>query len=72
MAAPEVEALARELAGKAVVLKVDSDANGALSARYGVQSIPNFIVFRNGQPVFQRAGVASRSEMRKWIEQAAA
>ncbi|HYL36799.1 MAG TPA: thioredoxin [Bryobacteraceae bacterium] len=72
IAAPEVEALARELAGRAVVLKVDTEANPELAARFGVQSIPNFIVFRNGRPVFQRAGVAPRAEMRRWVEQAAA
>jgi thioredoxin 2 len=67
MAAPEVQRLAREAAGQALVLKVDTEANPRLAARFGVQSIPNFIVFRNRQPVFQRAGVASHSEMRRWL-----
>jgi thioredoxin-like negative regulator of GroEL len=35
-----------------------------------VQSIPNFIVFQNGRPVMQRAGLAPKTEMRKWIEDA--
>jgi thioredoxin 2 len=68
MAAPEVQQLAREMAGRAIVLKVDTDANPELSARYRIQSIPNFVVFRAGQPTFQRAGVASRAEMRRWLE----
>jgi thioredoxin 2 len=68
MAAPEVQALAREMSGKALVVKVDTEAFPRLAARFGVQSIPNFIVFRNGEPVFQRAGVAPRSEMRRWLE----
>ena len=72
MAAPEVAALARDLAGKAIVLKVDTERNPSLAARYRIQSIPNFIVFRNGRPAFQRAGLAPRAEMRRWIEQAAA
>ena len=72
MAAPEVEALAREMAGKVVVLKVDTEENPQLSARYGIQGIPYFMVFRDGRPVFQRAGVAPRSEMRRWVEQRAA
>lgn len=67
MAAPEVSALARELAGKALVLKVDTEANPGLAARYRVQSIPNFIVFREGRIVLQRAGVVPRTEMRRWL-----
>jgi thioredoxin 2 len=69
MAAPEVHALAREMAGRALVLKVDTEAHPGLAARYGVQSIPNFVLFRKGRVVFQRSGVASRSEMRRWLEQ---
>ena len=72
MAAPEVEALARELAGRAVILKVDTEAEPALADRYAIRSIPNFIVFQDGRPVFQRSGLAPRAEMRRWIEQAAA
>jgi thioredoxin 2 len=68
MAAPEVHSLAKEMTGKALVLKVDTEAHPGLAARYGVQSIPNFMVFGNGQPVFQRAGVAPRAEMRRWLE----
>jgi thioredoxin 2 len=56
MAAPDVRELAREMSGEALVLKVDTDANPSLAARYGVQSIPNFVVFQGGQPVFQRRG----------------
>ncbi len=70
MAAPEVKKLAAEMAGRALVLKVDTDAERALGARYGVQSIPNFKVFAGGKVVFDRSGVAPASEMRRWIEQA--
>jgi thioredoxin 2 len=70
MAAPEVAALAEEVAGRAVVLKVDTERNPDLASRYRVQSIPNFIVFQNGRPLMQRAGLAPKTEMRKWIEDA--
>lgn len=72
MAAPEVEALARELAGKAVVLKVDTERNPDLANRFQIHSIPNFMIFQAGRPVFQRAGAASRSEMRQWLANLAA
>jgi thioredoxin 2 len=71
MAAPEVAALAREMAGRAVVLKVDTESNPELANRYRIQSIPNFVVLYKGKVVSQRAGVAPRAEMRRWLEVAA-
>ena len=37
------------------------------AARFQVQSIPYFVVFRNGQPALQRAGFTGRAEMRRWL-----
>jgi thioredoxin 2 len=72
MAAPEVAALAQETSGRAIVLKVDTEQHPDLAARYRVQSIPNFVVLHSGRTVLQRAGLAPRDEMRRWIDQAAA
>ncbi len=72
MAAPEVQALAREMAGKALVLKVDTEAQPELAARFRVQSIPNFVVIRDGQMVFQQPGLVRRDQMRQWLEMAVA
>lgn len=69
MVAPEVKALAAEMAGKAIVLKVDSDRNPGLSLRYQVQSIPNLLVFREGKLVRQQPGAVGRSVMRGWLEE---
>ena len=70
MAAPEVAALAQEMAGSAIVLKVDTEAHPELAAKFQVQGIPNFVVLRNGRVVMQRAGVAPRAEMRRWLQSA--
>jgi thioredoxin 2 len=69
-AAPEVKALAHEMAGRAVVLKVDTERFPELAGRYRVQGIPNFLVIRNGRVVMQRAGVTPRTEMKRWLEAA--
>jgi thioredoxin 2 len=66
-AAPEVRELAREMAGKGLILKVDTDKHPSLAAQFGIQAIPAFVFFRNGRVVFQRAGVTPRSEMRRWF-----
>jgi len=71
MAAPEVAALAQEMAGRALVLKVDTEREPALAQRYRVQGIPNFVVLRDGRVVFEQAGVTPRREMRRWLEAAA-
>lgn len=69
MAAPEVAALAKEMASQLIVLKVDTEQEQSLAAQYRIQSIPNFMVFRKGKPVQQRAGLMPRAQMRSWIEQ---
>jgi thioredoxin 2 len=46
--APEVSKLAAARAGTAIVVKVDTDAQPELSARFGIRSIPTLVVFRDG------------------------
>ncbi len=72
MAAPAVAAVAEELAGRALVVKVDTEAHPALAARFNVRGIPNFLVLRHGRVVQQRAGLASAVEMRQWLVDALA
>lgn len=69
-AAPEVARLAREVAGRAVVMKVDTEAHPDLAARFGVNAIPNFVVLRGGRVATQRAGFAGREQMKEWLAQA--
>ena len=71
-AAPEVLAVAREMAGRAIVLKVDTEAQPELASRFRIQSIPNFAVFRRGEVLFQQPGLVDRNQMRAWLERAAA
>lgn len=64
--APEVKKAATNLAGRAIVLKVDTDVLGDLAQRYQVQSIPNFAVFSGGRLVRQRAGAIDHRQLEKW------
>ena len=70
-AAPHVEQVARDLAGRAVVLKVDTDKFPELAARYKVQGIPNFAVFARGELQFQQAGVVDANTMKSWLARVA-
>ncbi len=64
--APEVRKAAHNLAGKALVLKVDTEALPDISQRYQVQSIPNFALFSGGRLVRQRAGATDHRQLEKW------
>jgi thioredoxin 2 len=63
--APEVKKAAGNLAGKAIVLKVDTDALDELAQRYHIQSIPNFVVFSGGRLVHQQAGAVDHRQLEK-------
>ena len=67
MAAPEVAKTAEAMAGRAVVLKVDTEKYPELAQRYRVQGIPNFIVLKGGKLVQQQAGVVPSATMQGWL-----
>jgi thioredoxin 2 len=69
-AAPAVKSVARDMKGRAIVLKVDTDAHGEVAARYGVRGIPNFLVLKDGRAVMQQAGLVDDRTMRGWLERA--
>ncbi|HEX4029075.1 MAG TPA: thioredoxin domain-containing protein [Terracidiphilus sp.] len=71
MAAPNVQQVARDLAGRAVVLKVDTEQFPQLAARFHVQGIPNFAVFARGELQFQQAGLVDADTMKGWLLRAA-
>ena len=64
--APEVKKAAHNLAGRAIVLKVDTDALDDLARRYQVSSIPSFAVFRGGRLVRQRAGAVDARQLERF------
>ena len=69
-AAPHVKKVASELAGRAVVLKVDTEKHPTLASRFDVRGIPNFVVLRGGQVAAQRAGLMGADELKRWVESA--
>jgi thioredoxin 1 len=61
MVGPIIEQISDEYQGKAVVGKVDVDANQECAAKYGVRNIPTVLVFQNGEVVGRQVGVAPKS-----------
>ena len=72
IAAPEVARTAAEMAGRALVVKVDTERHPELAAEFGVQGIPNFVVLKDGRAVFQQAGLAPGASMTEWLTRAGA
>ena len=72
VAAPDVAKTARSMSGRAIVLKVDTDAHPDLAQRFRVMGIPNFVVMKGGEVVLQQAGLVRQSEMEGWLRQAGA
>jgi len=70
MSAPEVALTAAEMAGRAVVVKVDTERYSELAARFNVRGIPNFVVFYGGRLVTQQAGLVDHTQMENWLRAA--
>lgn len=68
MVAPEVEKLAERTAGRALVLKVDTESNPELSARYGIKSIPTIMIFQAGKEITRTAGVQPAAGLEQLLE----
>lgn len=60
MVGPVIEEISKDYDGKAVVGKVDVDANQEFAAKYGVRNIPTVLVFQNGEVVGRQVGVAPK------------
>lgn len=70
MIAPALEEISEELADKVEIAKVDIMENTEVSSRFGVQSIPLMLLFKNGEVVAQKLGAAPKSQLKAWIESA--
>jgi len=69
-AAPEVARAAAEMAGKAVVVKVDTERYPELATRFNIRGIPNFVVLYGGRPVVQQAGLVDHTQLESWLKSA--
>ena len=71
MAGPEVAKAAANLAGKAVVLKVNTEEHPVLASRFGVRSIPNFALFKDGALRWQQPGLLGHRQLEQLAMEAA-
>ena len=70
--APELEKAAHHLSGKAVVVKVNTEALGELGERFRIRSIPTLAVFRDGAEVNRSSGARPAADIEAFVAQSAA
>ena len=66
MMAPHFEAAARELEPAFRLAKVDTEAQPALGARFGIRSIPTLALFRGGRELARQAGAMGTTDIVRW------
>jgi putative thioredoxin len=69
MLGPVIEAEVAKREGKLELAKIDVEAEQALAAQYGVQSIPTVVVFRDGNPVTGFVGAHPAAAIGRFLEE---
>ena len=67
MMAPAYEQAAQNIAPGIHLAKLDTDAEQAIAARFGIRSIPTLMAFREGREVARQAGALNLSQLMQWI-----
>ncbi|MEM2934940.1 MAG: thioredoxin [Candidatus Thermoplasmatota archaeon] len=65
---PIFEEIAKEMQGKVIFGKVNTDENEKLCERFGIMSIPTLLIFKNGEIVDRNIGAMPADMLKEWIE----
>ncbi len=68
MLAPVFEEVSEQFADKAVFVKVDVDENESAAAKYGISSIPNVILFKDGKPAVSNLGFVPAAALEEFVK----
>lgn len=68
MIAPVLEELSMEYEGEINIVKVNVDKEGDLAGEYGVMSIPNLVLFKDGKVVKQVVGYQPKASIKALID----
>ncbi|MBW6484046.1 MAG: thioredoxin [Vicingaceae bacterium] len=66
---PIIDDVAKQVQGKARVLKIDVDKNPTTAASYQVQGVPTLILFKNGKQLWKQSGVVDAQKLIQLINQ---
>jgi thioredoxin 1 len=65
---PIIQEVAREVKGKARVIKVNIDKSQEASMRFNISAVPTFMIFKNGQSVWRHSGMIDKASLIRTIE----
>ncbi len=66
--APALEEVAKEMAGRVKIAKIDVDANPDITTRYQIQAMPTLIIFKDGEIAGRHTGaLVQKSKLEAWI-----
>lgn len=65
--APHFEAAAEDLAGQALLAKVDTEAEPALAERFGIRSIPTLVLLHQGVERTRISGALDKVQIIQWL-----
>ena len=68
MLAPVFEDVSDKFEGKAEFVKIDVDENEDAAVKYGITSIPNIIIFKNGKPAANNLGFVPENALTALFE----
>jgi thioredoxin len=63
---PVLEEIAAQQQGVEIV-KFNAHNDPEFAARYRVSSVPNLVLFKNGEPIGQRIGLTAKSDLLNWL-----
>ena len=69
MVSPALEQVAKDLAGRIKLVKVDIDKSPALARRFEVQAVPTLLILDHGRPVARQTGAAPANTLRQWVDE---
>lgn len=65
---PIIEELEKELQGKVIIEKINVDESSEIASKYGVMSIPTYIVLKDDKEVGRKIGVTSKADLLKLLQ----
>lgn len=65
---PLVEELAKEFEGKIKVVQIDVDKEQKKASKYGIFSIPTFVLEKEGKEIARTTGSRSKEAFKEWVE----
>ena len=65
---PILDKVKESIGEKARIVKIDIDKFGELATEYRIQTVPTFIIFKDGDPLWRHSGLIAQKELISMLE----